>query len=172
LFDILCVRFNSCWQIVEHKGRESGNRSFGVVTREQRVELGFGGVGKTAWLMLRCNNKPSVNGLGGSCTLVGDSEMLFSALVSLLIGVVLARHFKVLILAPAFMLTLILAISTGLAHTAAFWSIGSTALVIIVGLQVGYLLGSGMRHVMVFVRAGRPRSASFTSSLPPHRPAH
>jgi len=98
--------------------------------------------------------------------------MLLSALVSLMIGIVLAGRFKVLILAPAFMLTLVLAIGTGLARTSAVWSIGSTALVIIVGLQIGYLLGSGMRHVMVSVRASRQRSTSFTSSLPPHRPAH
>jgi hypothetical protein len=98
--------------------------------------------------------------------------MLFSALVSLSIGIVLARRFKVLILAPAFMLTLVLALGTGLARTDAAWSIGSTALVVIVGLQVGYLLGSAMRHVMVLVRGGRPSSASITSSLTPHRPAH
>jgi hypothetical protein len=99
--------------------------------------------------------------------------MLVSALISLSIGIVLARRFKVLILAPAFMLTLVLAIGTGLARTDAAWSIGSTALVVIVGLQIGYLLGSGMRHVMVLVRANRPSSNSLTSSLPPHRrPAH
>jgi hypothetical protein len=98
--------------------------------------------------------------------------MLFSALVSLMIGVVLARRFKVLILAPAFMLTLVLAIGTGLARTDVAWSIGSTALVVIIGLQVGYLFGSGMRHVMVLVRAGRPRSDTFAHTLPPHRPAH
>ena len=98
--------------------------------------------------------------------------MLFSALISLSIGIVLARRFKVLILAPAFMLTLVLAISTGLARTDAAWSIGATALVIIVGLQIGYLLGSGMRRVMVLARANRPGSTSFTSSLPPRRAAH
>jgi hypothetical protein len=98
--------------------------------------------------------------------------MLVSALISLSIGIVLARRFKVLILAPAFMLTLALAVGTGFARTDAAWAIGSTALVVIVGLQIGYLLGSGMRHVMVLVRANRPGSTSFTSSLPPHRPAH
>ena len=96
--------------------------------------------------------------------------MLFSALISISIGIVLARRFKVFILAPAFMLTLVLAVSTGLARTEAAWSIGVTALVIIVGLQIGYLLGSGMR--LVLVRANRPGSTSFTSSLPPRRPAH
>jgi hypothetical protein len=95
--------------------------------------------------------------------------MLFSALISLTIGIVLARHFKVLILAPAFMLTLVLAVGAGLAHTAAGLSIGSTTLVIIIGLQVGYLLGSGMRHVMVLVRAGRSRSDSFAHTLPQRR---
>jgi hypothetical protein len=98
--------------------------------------------------------------------------MLFSALISLMIGVVLARRFKVLVLAPAFMLTLLLAVGTGLARTDAAWSIGSTALVVIVGLQIGYLFGSGMRHVMVLVRANRTSSASFANTLPPHRPAH
>jgi len=96
--------------------------------------------------------------------------MLFSALISLSIGIVLGRRFNVLILAPTFMLTLVLAFGTGLARTDAAWSIGSTALVVIVGLQVGYLLGSVMRHVVVLIRAGRP--ASFPSSLPPRRPAH
>jgi hypothetical protein len=90
--------------------------------------------------------------------------MLFSALISLVIGVVLARRFKVLVLAPAFMLTLVLAVGTGLARTNAIWLIGSTALVIIVGLQIGYLLGSVMGHVRVFARASRPRSTAFTTS--------
>jgi hypothetical protein len=98
--------------------------------------------------------------------------MLLSALISLMIGMVLARRFKVLVLAPAFMITAVLAIGTGLAHTNATWSIGLTTLVVIVGLQIGYLIGSGMRHVMVLVRAGRLRSTSLTNSIPPRRPAH
>jgi hypothetical protein len=47
--------------------------------------------------------------------------MLFSALISVTIGIVLARQFKVLILAPIFMLTLVLAIGAGLMHTSAAW---------------------------------------------------
>jgi hypothetical protein len=98
--------------------------------------------------------------------------MLLSALISLLIGTVLARRFRVLILAPAFVVTLLLAIGAGLARSDEAWSIGLTALVVIGGLQVGYLLGIGMRHVMVLARAGRSRSASLTNTYPPHRPAH
>jgi hypothetical protein len=98
--------------------------------------------------------------------------MLFSALISLLIGIVLAGRFKVLILAPVFMLTLVLAIGTSLVRTDATWSIGSTALVVIIGLQVGYLLGFGVRYVMVLARAGRPHSASLANTLPPRRAAH
>jgi hypothetical protein len=98
--------------------------------------------------------------------------MLFSVLVSLLIGTALGRRYTVLILAPAFALTLVLAIGTGLAGTGVAWSIGSTTLVVIVGLQIGYLLGSGMRHVLVHVRAGRPGSETFANSQPPRRPAH
>jgi hypothetical protein len=98
--------------------------------------------------------------------------MLFSALISLLIGTVLAGRFKVLILAPAFMLTLVLAIGTWLVRADAAWSIGMTALVVIVGLQVGYLLGIGVRYATVLARASRSRSGSLTNSVSPHRPAH
>jgi hypothetical protein len=98
--------------------------------------------------------------------------MLVSALISLMIGIVLARRSKVLVLAPAFMITIVLAIGTVLAHTEATWSIAATTLVVIVGLQVGYLLGSGLRQVMALVRYSRLRSASMTNALRPHRPAH
>lgn len=98
--------------------------------------------------------------------------MLVSVLISLLIGVVLGRHYTVLILAPAFMLTLVLAIGTGFARTDAAWSIGSTAFLVIVGLQIGYLLGSGMQRVLGLVRASRPGSESFANPQPPHREAH
>jgi hypothetical protein len=98
--------------------------------------------------------------------------MLFSALISLMIGIVLAQRFKVLVLAPAFMITVALAIGTGLAQAGATWSIWVTALVVIVGLQVGYLMGSGLRHMMALVRTSRLRSASMTNTLRPHRPAH
>jgi hypothetical protein len=98
--------------------------------------------------------------------------MLVSALVSLLIGIVLGRRFRVLVLVPAFILTLVLAVATGFVRTDAAWSNGLTTLVVISGLQVGYLLGSGLRHVMVLVRANRLRSATLTNTLQPHPPAH
>ena len=93
--------------------------------------------------------------------------MLISVLISLLIGVVLGRRYTVLILAPAFMLTLVLAIGTGLAHTDAAWSIGSTTLVVIVGLQIGYLFGSGMQRVLGLGRTNRPRSSPLRAHRDP-----
>jgi hypothetical protein len=39
-------------------------------------------------------------------------------------------------------------------------------------LQLGYLLGLGVRHVTVLARASRRRAASLASSLPPQRSAH
>ena len=99
--------------------------------------------------------------------------MLASALVSIMIGAALARRFKVLILAPAFLLTLVLALATGLVRSNAPWSIASTALVVIIGLQLGYLLGIAVRHVSVLSRAHRLRSSSsLAHDLPPRRPAH
>ena len=98
--------------------------------------------------------------------------MLLSALIGLLIGVVLGRHFKVLVLAPTFALTLVLAFGSALVRPHTAWAIASSVLVVIVGLQIGYLLGIGVRYVRVLARANRLQSASVTSTLPPRRSAH
>jgi hypothetical protein len=98
--------------------------------------------------------------------------MIISILTSILIGLVLAFHrFSVLVLAPLFGLTLMV---TG---AALFWPHNSagmlaiTFFVIIVGLQVGYILGIGVRHANLIIRASRIRSASF-ADVRVQRPAN
>ncbi len=98
--------------------------------------------------------------------------MVAAALISLLAGMVLAQRFKVLILLPVMLLTLVIALSTAIAGTDGAWTAGLTAALIILGLQVGYLLGLGLRQVMVLTRATRRQPASLRSPLPPQRPAH
>ncbi len=98
--------------------------------------------------------------------------MLTSTIIGLLIGMVLAQRFKVLALFPAIALILFFAIGIAMVRSDAGWTIGLTAIVTIVGLQMGYLFGIGIRHIMVLIRVSRRRAASLTSSLPPQRPAH
>ena len=99
--------------------------------------------------------------------------MLLPVLISLLVGMVLGQRFKVLILMPAILLTVVIALGAGIARADASWTSALiTAAVTIVGLQVGYLLGIATRRLRVLARVGRLRSASLPNSLPPHRPAH
>ncbi len=97
--------------------------------------------------------------------------MLTPTIVSLLVGMVLAQRFKVLVLFPVILLTLFLALGAGIVRPGAAWPLGLTAVVVIVCLQVGYVFGIGIRHLMVLARVSRRRTASLSSSLP-QRPAH
>jgi hypothetical protein len=95
--------------------------------------------------------------------------MLAPAILSLFVGVALAQRFKVLVLVPAIMITLLFAFVSGLAHADASWSAAAIAVTIIVGLQIGYLLGIAVRHLFLLARAHRLRAASLTRSLPQWR---
>ena len=83
----------------------------------------------------------------------------------------LAQRVKVLVLFPAIVLTVFLAIAAIL-RTELVWMLGLTALMTVVGLQMGYLAGTGIRHLTVLARASRRPTGPLTSSTPPHRPAH
>jgi hypothetical protein len=93
--------------------------------------------------------------------------MVTPAIIGLLVGTFLAQRFKVLVLAPVILLfAVILAFGAGIARADAGWTVGLTAAVTIVGLQIGYLLGIGIRHLIVAARASRLRAASLGGSLP------
>ena len=82
------------------------------------------------------------------------------ALVSLLIGLVLAQRFKVLSLIPVILLTLLFALIAELSGANAAWSSALTAAAAIAGLQLGYFLGIGLRQLMLIARANRLRLVS------------
>lgn len=94
------------------------------------------------------------------------------AILSLLVGMLLGQRFTVLILAPAILLTLLIAVGAGIARAEVPSTIGLTAAAAIACLQISYLLGAGIRHLMVVARASRMRAASFANSSPVRRPAH
>jgi hypothetical protein len=86
--------------------------------------------------------------------------MLTPALVSLLIGLVLAQRFKVLSLIPVILLTVLFALAAGLSGAKAAWTSALTAAIAIASLQVGYVLGMALRQVMLLTRAHRLRPLS------------
>jgi hypothetical protein len=86
--------------------------------------------------------------------------MLTPALVSLLIGLMLAQRFKILSLIPVILLTLLFALTAGFSGANAAWTSALTAAVAIAGLQVGYLFGLGLRHLTLIARAHRLRAGS------------
>jgi hypothetical protein len=91
--------------------------------------------------------------------------MLQIATISVLIGMVLGQRFKVLVLVPLLLLTLFAAVIAACARLEPGWTIAETAGSVIVGLQVGYVLGLSVRQLMVRVRARRLHGASQPSTL-------
>jgi hypothetical protein len=98
--------------------------------------------------------------------------MLMPAITGLLVGIALAQRFRVPVLAPVILLTLLFAITAVIARADAAWPATMTAALAIVGLQLGYLAGIGLRYLMVVARASRRGSAALPSALPPQHSAH
>jgi hypothetical protein len=74
-------------------------------------------------------------------------------IVSLLTGLALGQRFKVLVLVPAAVLAITLTIAAGLVQGEAFWPTTLIALAATVSMQIGYLLGLGIRSLMLGVGA-------------------
>jgi hypothetical protein len=103
--------------------------------------------------------------VGGSCR---QGRMLnLTALISILAGITLGQRFKVFVLVPVMALIIVLAIIIGISNTER-QTIVADAAVAILGLQIGYMLGIGLRHLMLLLRAGRLRSGSLTSAARRH----
>jgi hypothetical protein len=98
--------------------------------------------------------------------------LLAVAIVMLLVGMALGQRFTVLILAPAIPLVLATAIGLGVARSQAPWAIALAAVVAVACLQIGYLLGLGVRQLILTARMSRMRSSSFAEPPPARRPAH
>src|SRR4029077_12075601 len=82
-------------------------------------------------------------------------SMLTPAIISFLVGLALAQRFKVLVLIPAILLTLVFAVVAGLSGAAAGWASALTAVGAITGVQIGYLIGIAIRQLILSARAHR-----------------
>lgn len=98
--------------------------------------------------------------------------MFASVAISLIIGIALGQRFKVLILGPVILLILAIALGAGVARIEDVGAVAQTAVVALVGVQIGYLLGIVLRHVAVVMRANRMRAAELSNSPARHRSAH
>jgi len=82
--------------------------------------------------------------------------VILLAMVSLLVGALLAQRFRVMVLVPATAIVLGVAVGTGVTHPHTVWSmilmVGTAA----TSMQIGYLIiGSGVRHVLAGVSSSR-----------------
>jgi hypothetical protein len=111
---------------------------------------------------------------GQDGTLVAGSRfaMMTLAMVSLLVGMVLGQRFKVLVLMPTIAIALVFAIGAGMAHADTVWWIVLMAAAAATSLQIGYLIGIGIRYVLVAAQAGRSPVTSLTGSASTRRPAN
>jgi hypothetical protein len=93
------------------------------------------------------------------------------AIFMFLVGAALGQRFAVLVLVPAILVTLGITIGLGIARAQAPGTIALVTVAAIASLQIGYLLGLGVRQ-LIEGRARRLRSASFADSSHARRPAH
>jgi hypothetical protein len=80
-------------------------------------------------------------------------------LISLLMGMVLGQRFKVLVLVPALAFVLVVAVGAGVARVQGLWPTALMAAGAVASLQIGYLGGTGLRHVIAAARISKLRTA-------------
>jgi hypothetical protein len=89
----------------------------------------------------------------------GRSTMMALFFISFLVGAVLGQRFRVFILLPAMSLALICTITAGIARAQDVWSIAMAAVCVTTALQIGYLIGTGIRCLIAADRPARRNSA-------------
>jgi hypothetical protein len=85
--------------------------------------------------------------------------MTIFAILSFVLGAMLAHRFKVLVLAPGIGVGTIVAIAIGIARAQDVWLIVITVMLFSISLQVGYLCGAVAHSLTVATRA-RPLKRS------------
>jgi hypothetical protein len=93
--------------------------------------------------------------------------MIWLSIVSLVAGGLLARHFKIIILAPATFVIAAIAIAAGELQAAGIWSIVFTFVIVSVGIQIGYLLGMLIQYGLNALLARRASPSSDTRTERP-----
>jgi hypothetical protein len=77
------------------------------------------------------------------------------AIIGVVAGIVLGLRYKILILVPAVLFAMILAIIIGIGRADSFWSIVLTTVALVVAVQLGYLAGIAVHAVIAAIRPPR-----------------
>ena len=92
--------------------------------------------------------------------------MMTLSMISFLVGAVLGQRFKIVVLIPAFAIVLIFVVGTGVALAQTAWWIVLMAAAAVTCLQIGYLVGIGVHHVLAAAlsRRSSPLTPTTTSA--------
>ena len=74
--------------------------------------------------------------------------MIMFAMISLLVGAVLAQRFRIMIVIPATGIMVVVALGAGVAQGYTVWWTISMIAAAGASMQVGYIIGLGIRHVL------------------------
>jgi membrane protein DedA with SNARE-associated domain len=98
--------------------------------------------------------------------------MILLSTVSLLVGAALGQRFTVMVLMPATLIVLVLAIGTGVSQAHTAWWIVVMSAASATSMQMGYLIGIGIRHVLPATLSRRSSPlTSPTASMSARHPA-
>jgi membrane protein DedA with SNARE-associated domain len=81
--------------------------------------------------------------------------MIWLSAVSLAAGGLLAQRFKIIVVAPATFVVVVVAIAVGIAQTSGVWSTILMMATASVGMQIGYFLGILIQHSLGALLARR-----------------
>ncbi len=73
------------------------------------------------------------------------------AIIGVVIGIVLGLRYKVLILVPAVLFAMVLAIAIGVARADSVWSIVLTTIVVLTAVQLDYLAGTVIHAIIAAI---------------------
>jgi hypothetical protein len=90
--------------------------------------------------------------------------MIWLSMVSLSVGALLAQRYRIIVLVPATVAVLVIAIGAGVAQANSAWLIAGMIAAGSVSVQLGYVIGMLMQHGLGALLATRSSSFSRTTS--------
>jgi hypothetical protein len=90
--------------------------------------------------------------------------MIWLSIISLSVGALLAQRFKIIVLVPATLAVLAIAIGAGIAQTSSTWLIVGMIVAASVSIQVGYFVGMLIQLGLGTLLAGGSSPFSHTAS--------
>jgi hypothetical protein len=96
--------------------------------------------------------------------------MLLLTIISALVGATLALRFKIIILIPAIMPLIGVVVVAGIVQSEPVWQMLLTICAACMSIQMGYILGLGIRRFLEAHLAQRP--ATFRPDASAHRSIH